>query len=66
MVPLLLSTVITCSGAIAVLNRLTSVVRLTSQQKMEIVFEIKQIIPTCPITVKKDESTKKQSNRSDD
>jgi len=59
MIPLLLPTIITCSSAIAVLNRLTSVVGLTSQQKMEIVSEIKQIILTCPITIKKDESIKK-------
>jgi len=59
MVPLLLSTVITCSSAIAIVNRLTSVVGLTSQQKMEIVSELEQIIPTCPITIEKDESIKK-------
>ena len=59
MVPLLLSTIITCSGAVSVLNRLTSVVGLTPQQKLEIATEIKAIIPNCPITIKKDESTKK-------
>ena len=59
MVPLVLITVITCSGAISVLNRLTSVVGLTPQQKLEIATEIKAIIPNCPITIKKDESTKK-------
>ena len=59
MVPLFLSTVITCSNAIAVLNRLTSVVGLTSQQKQEIVTELKKVIPSCPITIKKDEQSKK-------
>jgi hypothetical protein len=59
MVPLLLSTVISCSGAISVLNRLTSVVGLTPQQKKEITSEIRQLIPTCPITIKKDEPSKK-------
>ena len=59
MVPLLLSTVISCSGAISILNRLTSVVGLTPQQKQEITSEIRKLIPTCPITIKKDEPTKK-------
>jgi hypothetical protein len=59
MVPLFLSTVITCSNAIAVLNRLTSVVGLTSQQKQEITTELKKVIPSCPITIKKDEPPKK-------
>jgi hypothetical protein len=59
MVPLFLSTVISCSGAISILNRLTSVVGLTPQQKKEIASEIKEIIPTCPITIKKDEPSKK-------
>lgn len=59
MVPLIITTVITCSGAVSVLNRLTSVVGLTPQQKLEIATEIKAIIPNCPITIKKDEPTKK-------
>jgi len=59
MVPLLLPTIITCSSVIDIVNRLTSVVGLSLHQKMEIVSELKQIIPTCPITINKDESTKK-------
>ena len=59
MVPLVLTTVITCSGAVSVLNRLTSVVGLTPQQKLEIAIEIRKLIPNCPITIKKDEPTKK-------
>jgi len=59
MIPLLLPTIITCSSVIDIVNRLTSVVGLSLHQKMEIVSELKQIIPTCPITIKKDESIKK-------
>jgi len=59
MVPLLLPTIITCSSAIAIVNRLTSVGGLSLHQRMEIVSEFKQIIPTCPITVEKDEPIKK-------
>ena len=65
MVPLLLPTIITCSSVIDIVNRLTSVVGLSLHQKMEIVSELKQIIPTCPITIEKDEPIKKQSDRFD-
>jgi hypothetical protein len=32
---------------------------LTPKQKVEIVSELKRLIPSCPITIKKDEQTKK-------
>jgi hypothetical protein len=59
MIPTLLSTVITCSQAISILNRVTSVVGLTNSQKSEIIIQLKTLVPTCPITIKKDESNKK-------
>lgn len=48
MVELFLTTTITCSQAISVINRLKEVVGLTPDQKTEIVKEIKQSIPLCP------------------
>lgn len=66
MIPLLLSTVISCSDAVSILNKLTSVVGLTQQQKIEITSELRKIIPTCPVIVKKDGPKKKQSNRFND
>lgn len=54
-----LTTVISCSQALTTLSRLTSLVGLTEHQKSEIVIEIKKIIPSCPITIKRDEYRKK-------
>ena len=59
MIPLVLSTVITCSQAIAIVNRVTSVVGLSPKQKQEIIIELKALVPTCPVTIKKDEPKKK-------
>jgi hypothetical protein len=59
MLPLLFSTIITCSDALSILNKVTSIVGLTSKQKIEIVSELRKLIPSCPIVIKKDESTKK-------
>lgn len=59
MFPLMLSTIITCSEAISVVNRVTSVVGLSNTQKAEIISELKALVPTCPVTIKKDEPRKK-------
>lgn len=50
----ILSTIITCSQAISVINRITNVVGLTPQQKIEIIREIRKVIPSCPVTIQKD------------
>ena len=52
MVALFLSTTISCSDAISIVNRLTKVVGLTSQQQIEIVQTIRQSIPSCPLIIK--------------
>jgi hypothetical protein len=59
MIPLFFSTIISCSDAVSIVNRLVSVVGLTPKQKVEIVSELRKIVPTCPITIKKDEPPKK-------
>lgn len=59
MIPLMLSTIITCSEAFWIANRVTSVVGLTPKQKAEIIMQLREYIPTCPIKVTKDESPKK-------
>jgi hypothetical protein len=35
------------------------VVGLSNRQKIEITSEIRKVVPTCPITIKKDEPPKK-------
>lgn len=54
MVVLVASTIITCSQAMNVINRIQRVVGLTEVQKTEIVQEIRKVIPFCPVTVKVD------------
>ena len=54
MVVLAASTIITCSQAISVINRVQRVIGLTEVQKTEIVQEIRKVIPFCPVIVKQD------------
>ena len=50
----ILSTVITCSQAILLINRMANVPGLTPQQKLEIVKEVRKVVPSCPVTIQKD------------
>lgn len=47
----LVSTIITCSQAFGIIDRLQKIVGLTPQQRKEIVIEIRKVIPSCPITI---------------
>jgi hypothetical protein len=51
MVVLLSTTIITCSQALSLINRISSIVGLTDIQKREIVLEIKRIVPSCPVKI---------------
>lgn len=53
MVALLLTTTISCSEAISLINRITKTVGLTYQQKIEIIQTIKETIPICPVKVER-------------
>ena len=54
MVALLLTTTISCSDAIKIINRLVSVTGLTPLQKTEIIQEVRKTIPFCPVVIKND------------
>ncbi len=54
MVVLFASTIISCTDAVSIIQRITKVVGLTQIQKTEIVQEIRKSIPFCPVIVKKD------------
>ena len=58
MVALLLTTTISCSDALKVLSRITNVVGLTKQQKIELIQTVQQSIPTCPLKVVPNERPK--------
>jgi hypothetical protein len=51
MVVLLSTTIITCTQAFTLINRVSSVVGLTEIQKREIVLELKKLIPSCPVKI---------------
>jgi hypothetical protein len=50
----ILSTIISCSQALGLVNRITNVVGLTPQQKLEIIKEVRKVVPSCPVTIQKD------------
>ena len=52
MVALFLTTTISCSDAVSIINRLTKVVGLNLQQRIEIIQTIQKSIPSCPLIIK--------------
>jgi hypothetical protein len=62
MIPVFLTTFISCSQAFTIINRLQVVMGLTYQQKMEIVNELRKVVPSCPIIVNPDDPTTKKRN----
>ena len=56
---LILVTIITCSQAYSIVNRVGSSLGLSYQQKMQVISEIRKVITSCPFTIKEDESQKK-------
>ncbi len=50
----ILSTIISCSQAFSLITRITNVVGLTPQQKIEIIKEVRKVVPSCPVTIQKD------------
>jgi hypothetical protein len=53
MVVFLTATIISCSDALSVIQRISRVVGLTELQKTEIIHEIRKVIPSCPVKVVK-------------
>lgn len=58
MLELFAVTIISCSDAIRITNRLANVIGLTYQQKIELLQVISHSIPTCPIKIIPDERPK--------
>jgi hypothetical protein len=58
MVALFLATTISCSDAISIINRITNVVGLTNQQRIEIIQTVQKSIPSCPLIIKPNERPK--------
>ena len=61
MVALFLTTTVSCSNALSIVNRMTKAVGLTNQQRIEIIQVLREHVPTCPFTVVPDERPKPSS-----
>jgi len=55
MVELLATTVISCTDAVKIANRLANVIGLSYKQKIELIQTVNQYVPTCPIKIVSDE-----------
>jgi hypothetical protein len=51
MVHLLFLTTLNCSQFYGLISRLEKVVVLTPQQKVEILNEVRKVVPSCPVTI---------------
>jgi len=61
MVVFLAATIINCSDAVSIISRVTKVVGLTNQQRIEIIQTIQKSIPSCPLIIKPNERPKSSS-----
>ena len=58
MVVLLATTIISCSEAFRIVNRIGNVIGISYQQKIEVIQVINQHIPSCPLKIVPDERPK--------
>jgi len=49
---LFLTTILSCSDIVTIANRLVGVSLLSTQQKTEILLELKKVVPSCPLIIK--------------
>ena len=59
---ILLTTFLNCSQVYAIANRLQNIIGLNYQQKIEIVNELRKIVPSCPVFINKDDRTTRTRN----
>jgi hypothetical protein len=48
-----LITFLSYNQVLAIANKLQNIAMLTSQQKSEIIQELKKVVPTCPVIIEK-------------
>jgi hypothetical protein len=54
MFTLFLTTILSCSDIVGIANRLANASLLTPEQKIEILVELKKVVPSCPLIIKED------------
>lgn len=60
--PILLTTILSCSQVIGLANRIQGIALLSSQQKAEIVIELRKSVPSCPVVIKPNDAKTKSGN----
>jgi hypothetical protein len=58
MVVLFATTIISCSEAFRIVNRIGNVIGLSYQQKIEVIQVVSQHVPSCPLKIVPDERPK--------
>ncbi len=59
---LFLTTILNCNQVMGVLVRLQNIALLTPQQRVEIVTELKRVVPSCPVIIKPNDPKTKTGN----
>ena len=62
MIPVFLTTILSCSQIFSTINKLQSVAGLTQQQKVDIITELRKVVPSCPVVIQKDDRQTKTRN----
>lgn len=62
MEPIFLTTVLSCSQLLGLSNRIINNSLLTSRQKNEIIMELRQFVPSCPLIIKPYDPKRTPSN----
>ena len=65
MIVLFSATIISCAQALTVINNVNKIVRLSDEQKMEVISQLRESVPSCPIIIQENKNakpTKKASN----
>ena len=62
MLPVFLTTFLSCSQIFSIVNKLQSVAGLTYQQKIDIIQELRKVVPSCPVVIQKDDRQTKTRN----
>lgn len=59
---LFLTTILSCSQVIEIVNRLQSIKLLTPQQKSEIILELRKTVHSCPLIIKQNDPKRTSGN----
>lgn len=57
-----LTTILNCNQIMGVLTRLQNIALLTPQQRLEIVTELKTVVPSCPVIIRPNDPKTKAGN----